>query len=374
MTRIVAEAGETNERPARRGASLPEVKVMRNRLYLIALIMIGMVAPAIPAQATFPGRDGTIAFRRFFNDDRTWGAVFTIRPDGSHERQITSPPVGFVDRNPDVSPDGRTIAFQREGADCSVNCNYQQIFVVNIDGTGLRELTRQIDGTGCGTGGTCNFSPAWSPDGRRIAFERASGPFVDDLDEIDGIYVMNADGTHVRQVTEVNEPRLGGDGEPQWSPDGKMILFQRRNIRGALPADGLAIWTLNLRTGTEFQVTPYALRAGDTPDWSPDGRHILFHDNNDVDLEVVSANLYTIRPDGTDLHQLTFAQNGDLQYLGSSYSPDGRFITFGRRPATGGTNADVYIMRADGTHIEQVTKTKEYDSYPDWGSKPRGRH
>lgn len=47
------------------------------------------------------------AFRRFLNEERTWGAVFTIRPDGSGERQITKPPQGFVDRNPDISPDGR---------------------------------------------------------------------------------------------------------------------------------------------------------------------------------------------------------------------------------------------------------------------------
>jgi hypothetical protein len=46
----------------------------------------------------------------------------------------------------------------------------------------------------------------------------------------------------------------------------------------------------------------------------------------------VSANLYTTRPDGTHLQQLTFAQDGVTQYLGSSYSPDGTMITFGRRP------------------------------------------
>ena len=84
----------------------------------------------------------------------------------------------------------------------------------------------------------------------------------------------------------------------------------------------------------------------------------------------MSANLYTMRPDGTDLRQLTFALGGLLQYLGSSYSPDGEKITVGRRPATGGVNADVYVMRADGTHLNQVTRTELYDSCPDWGPAP----
>ncbi len=85
----------------------------------------------------------------------------------------------------------------------------------------------------------------------------------------------------------------------------------------------------------------------------------------------MSANLYTIRADGHHLKQLTFASGGLIQYLGSSYSPNGRFITFARRPATGGdaaNAADVFIMRVNGTGERPVTRTVAYDSYPDWGS------
>ena len=77
------------------------------------------------------------AFRRFLDEERSTGAVFTINPVGTDERQITRPPIGFVDRNPDVSPDGRRIAFEREGD------NYDEIFVVNVDGSGLTQLTKQ---------------------------------------------------------------------------------------------------------------------------------------------------------------------------------------------------------------------------------------
>ena len=184
---------------------------------------------------------------------------------------------------------------------------------------------------------------------------------------------MNADGSRIRQVTEKVRPAVGEDTDPQWSPDGRQLVFQRNNVRGAIPVDGIALWTVTLAGGCEKRITPWDLRAGDTPDWSPDGRRILFRSNFDYQ-ENVSANLYTIRPNGTHLQQLTFEQGGTVNYLGSSYSPDGTMITMGRRPATGGTNADVFVMHADGSNIRPVTATVLYDSYPDWGPAPRGRH
>jgi TolB protein len=339
------------------------------RTALAAAVVIATVTvPALPAQATFTNDNGRIAFRRFLNEERTWGAVFTIKPDGTGERQITYPATGFVDRNPDFSPDGRKIAFEREQVDCTDVCS-DEVLVVNADGSRLRQLTHNAPGQGCGNGGTCNGTPAWSPDGRTIAFERASGLVVDDLIENVGIAVMNADGSGIHALTQRTRPSQGEDTNPQFSPDGSRILFQRNNVRDAQPADGVAVFILDLRTGREHRVTPWPLRAGDTPDWSPDGRRILFHDNLDNPPDV-SPNLFTIRPDGTGLRQLTFATDGDPQYLGSSYSPDGRYITVGRRPETGGVNADVMVMRADGTHIRNLTRSQLYDSYPDWGPDP----
>lgn len=333
---------------------------------MVAALVFASVAVASPAEATFSGENGRIAFRRFLNAEMTWGAVFTIKPDGSGAHRITHPPKGFVDRNPDVSPDGRRIAFEREGVDCGPECSYDEVFVVNADGSHLTQLTHNPPGEVCGSGGFCNGSPAWSPDGSQIAFTRASGLIEDDLIENVGIYVMNADGSGVQQITQRSQPALGEDSDPQWSPNGRKIVFQRFNVRTATPQNGVALWIVNVVSGREHRVTPWNLRAGDTPDWSPDGRRILFHSNVDGP-ENVSANLYTIRPNGTQLQQLTFAQGGVVQYLGSSYSPDGTMITFGRRPATGPA-ADVFIMRVDGTR--HVTRTVLYDSYPDWGPRP----
>jgi TolB protein len=330
------------------------------RLLAVGAALLTVAATAPPASATFPNHNGRIAFRRFLNEERTWGAVFTIKPNGKGEQQVTFPSQGFVDRDPDYSPDGQKIVFQREGE------TSDEIWVVDADGSHLTQLTHPDPGC-LPDRGTCDRSPAWSSDGKQIAFDRETVVPADDTDN-QGIWMMNADGTDQHQLTELDRASQRFDRSPQFSPDGHRLVFERDNVGDTQPVDGKALWVLNLRTANERRITPFPLDAGDTPDWSPDGKRILFHSNESGDPDV-SANLYTVRPSGTGLHQLTFETGGTVNYLGASYSPDGRYIATGRRPEIGGTNADVLVMRADATHVRNITRSVLYDSYPDWGPK-----
>ncbi|MDP9220506.1 MAG: hypothetical protein M3P23_08200 [Actinomycetota bacterium] len=337
----------------------------------LALGVALLATTVTPASATFSGDNGRIAFRRYFDADRTRGAVFTVRPDGSGERQVTYPPAGYLDDDPDWSPDGRQLAFIRVNKNgCGTDCLYASLFVVNADGSHLKQLTSSTPGVDCANGGGCAAGPAWSPDGKTIAFQRQTGPLVDDEWTETAIYIIGADGSGLTQVTQKVHPTTGFDDAPQFSPDGRTLAFERNNIRGALPLFGVAVFTVGVDGRHERRLTPWSLRAGDTTDWSPDGQRILF-ESNEEGPSTKSANLYTVRKDGTDLRQLTFAHGGTVQYFASSYSPDGRRITFARTPGIGPDgNADVYTMNVDGTHVRRVTNNALWDSRPDWGPAP----
>jgi Tol biopolymer transport system component len=177
--------------------------------------------------------------------------VTVINSDGTGARLIWSSRADSTDESPAWSPDGTRIAFTEYGtADGG-------ILVMNSDGTGVtRLIAHAFVCEGCSGGDNGVSAPAWSPDGRRIAFQRFG---YADFDS--GIYVMNSDGSDPR-------PLLFGAFRPSWSPDGSTILFDTRMSIGLANADG---------SGRRLVVpTP----GGDSyPTWTPDGA-ILFSGNN----------------------------------------------------------------------------------------------
>lgn len=317
-----------------------------------AVLTVAFVAP--PAFATSAGKDGRIAFRRYFNDAHTRGAIFTIRPDGSGLRQITHRGKTLLDNEPDWAPNGRWIAFDRLAPG-----QPHRLFKVRADGTDVTQLSHNP----C-VPGNCveDLGPAWSPDGRWIAFTR-----FNDAIGLVAVFVMSADGTHVRQITERGASPFEDQGA-MWSPDGTRLAFSRTT-----PTGGLAIFTIRL-DGTHLRrITPWSLRAGQQPDWSPDGRWILF-ENHQGDQDV-QDNVYLVHPDGTGLHPITHTfTHGASTWGSSSFSPDGTMITVAHKPGVGTPgNPDVWVMNLDGSDLRNVTRSAIYDSAPDWGSRPADR-
>jgi TolB protein len=205
--------------------------------------------------------------------------------------------------------------------------------------------------------------PAIAPKGGHIAFVRKSGRLRADGDayEFQGIFTMRMDGSHPRRVT-LERTRDVRDGEPQWSPDARRIVFVREND-AAQPAGGQAIFIVNANGGGLHRITPWQLHAGDGPNWSPDGRRILFRSNESDTF--TNSNLFTVGSDGTGLKQITHLPPTKRLYS-SGFSPDGTSITFGMQGTNG--EADVYTMRLDGSRLAQVTHTPLGDSAPDWGA------
>jgi Tol biopolymer transport system component len=228
------------------------------------------------------------------------------------------------------------------------------IYVSPLDAEAPKQLTvrRADDG-----------QPAWSPDGRRLAFKTAQ--FGSNQ-----LAVINADGTGETLLTRTFR---FSEGQPAWSPDATKLLY-RRTPENPLVQNG-DTWALDVKASAEHpaapETQPVLLRTGDEryPSYSPDGTQIAFR--GDLDLVEPSGDeeIYVMNADGTNVRQLT--SNGDFDSA-PSWSPDGQRILFERAPAgtfTPGTEAqekDIYVMRADGTHVRRLTDSPGLDEGPEF--------
>jgi TolB protein len=202
--------------------------------------------------------------------------------------------------------------------------------------------------------------PAISPDGRQIGFDRAFGRIRNGQIGHAGICRMGVDGSRTRKVS-LPATRTAEDAEPQWSPDGKQIVFVRHDV-SAKPAGEQVVFVVNADGSGRRRVTPYRIKAGDGPDWSPDGSRILFRSPETDDF--LNCDVWTIHPDGTGLLQVTHA-GAQTKVYSASFSPGGTAITVGMTGVDG--QADVYTIGSDGTGLTPVTHSPAWDSAPDWG-------
>ena len=249
--------------------------------------------------------------------------IFVMNADGSGQRNLTSN-VGY-DGVPAWSPDGQTIAFASARDKSSV----PTLAVMNADGSGRRSVLQDEAGA---------WAPAWSPDGGRIAFERVVGGVGNDRDV--EVFVVNDDGSGLLNLTRTP----GADHSATWSPDGRRIAFV--SYRDGHPA----IYVMNADGTAQRKLTRTRQSEG-SPAWSPDGRKIAFvrwpvarlprrwHDNE----------VYVVNADGTGLRNLTRSPGRDGN---PAWSPDGRTIGF---VSNRGGNRDIYVMNADGSRLRNLT-------------------
>ena len=182
--------------------------------------------------------------------------------------------------------------------------------------------------------------------------------------------VADASLRHARAVVPAGRAR-GTPYAIAWSPSGRQLAFASVNDRGnEKPVGGRALYVVGLDGANLRRVTPWALGAGDRPDWSPDGTRILFRTGSNREGGF-GANLYTVRPDGTGLRQVTHIARSH-RVLPGSYSPDGTSIVFATTdgatdPALG--LPDIVVARADGTGQRPVTRSESWDASPDWGPR-----
>jgi Tol biopolymer transport system component len=306
-----------------------------------ALVVAGPAAGL--SQATTPGKNGRIAFSRYALSNTLTAHIVVANSDGSGQHAITHAARGYFDDHPDWSPDGSHIAFERG---CSNNCS-RHIWTVRPDGSGLKELSPPCRAGAPASRCPDDAFPAYSPNGRQIAYDSFRSAKTGGY----GIIVADANLRHAHRIANGNTP--------SWSPDGKQLVFV------AQPRAVLSVYVCNKDGSGLHRVTPPKLQVSDQPDWSPDGTRILFAAGPKD-----RWNLFTIHPDGTGLQQLTHF-HGLTKVDGASFSPDGQSIVFSTvvnavNPP-GATLNDIFVMTANGTNIQPITRTRNYEGNPDWG-------
>ena len=346
---------------------------LRTRTSLAALTLVlvvsgcstvttGASTPSPHAGATLPAPPaGQLVYRRLLA--QTTGALFVSNTTGTHEVQVTKPAENEIDGDPDWSPDGKRIVFDKL-LDAGSAHEVHQIAVMNADGTGMTTLTAGTPAQDTVIPGFDDF-PVFSPDGNRIVYEEASGAANDTAIQHSSIHVMNADGTGSQLVLAFPDftTEVGGLA---WSPDGTQILYGLINSALEAPANGRSFFLVNV-DGTDNHQLGSDWTAGDdgNPSWSAASNTIVFRIAADEESGI--GNYFRISPDGTGLKQLTHYSDTLVGHK-VTVSPDGKWIAYGIANASGVLH--VAIARIDGT-AARVLRPKTLDtSYPDWSPVP----
>jgi Tol biopolymer transport system component len=225
----------------------------------------------------------------------------------------------------DWSPDGTRIAVDTEPQDG------EQIWIMDADGTNVTVVT--CDGGPCGP----VAAPAWSPDGRQLAFQRAAPRVAGQQYDRVAIEVVDlaTDATRIVTVSPAADSEYVEFVGPRWSPDGSQIVFTvmrypvpptDENILGS----AIAIVHADGSDADAPRVLTDLALFGNYPDWSPDGQRIVFstYPLGSFPQTTKATNLFTIRPDGTELTQVTHFGDNDTRAAQPTWTPDGQRIVF----------------------------------------------
>jgi TolB protein len=249
--------------------------------------------------------------------------IYIADYDGENQRRVT---VGFSLNITSVwSPDARSIVYT------SYRRGPPSLFVSHIfQGLPPTELTPD---------GAQSWLPAWSPDGTRIAFASTRAGNEE-------IYVMNADGSNVRRLT--NSPAL--DGSPTWSPSGPQIAFRSDRSGGPeiyiMGADGLGLQRITSEG--------YA----DRPTWAPAPNNEIAYSARTGpgnDIKVIDLATRTVR-------QLTFGEGSNES---PTFAPNGRHLAF---TSTRAGRAQIFTIARDGRDLRQITRTGS-NFQPNWSPR-----
>jgi TolB protein len=266
--------------------------------------------------------------------------IYAARPDGSGQHRLTGGATCFGDSSPSWSSHSQHIVFQRD------ECDPVEVWSLSRYGNQQTNLSGQADFST-----VLGAHPRWSPEGEKIAMERA------DSNELRQIFVMDRDGQNKTQLTFTPE----GSGypaeamEPEWAPSSDGIAYTK--LVGG-PAHSAAtesnICSVSLLPGSELCLTEAAGKDED-PHYSPSGALIAFISNRSGNW-----NIYVMDADGTNEHAV--AKSSSLDFY-PRWSPNGRWIAF---LSDRGHQRDIFLVHPDGSGLRRVTNNAGRELEIDW--------
>lgn len=231
--------------------------------------------------------------------------------------------------NPTPSPDGKRLLYMM------AILGKEQFFIMNVDGTGSVQITRDD---------ADHEDPAWSPDGKSIAF-------VYIRDGLETISTMNIDGTGMQMLTPKNVKGI----HPNWSPDGSKLAYCTDDDLAPPRKNDSDIIVIDM--GTRHATTLITGGVNTYPAWSPDGKQIAFRRmKGETNSEVFVANA-----DGTNALNIT---NNPAFDGWPAWSPDGARIAFASNRRS---SYQIFTMKPDGTDVRLLANTEGRGTAPQWG-------
>lgn len=323
------------------------LKMRTFHMRILACLLLTLVS-ALSGLAAGTKQNGRIVFTG--NQSGTW-QLYTMEPDGTDVTQITHLPTnnaeGFL---PDVSPDGKRVVFCFGILPIGDDAPKTEIFVVNMDGTRLKQLTHD---------GRFDCAPRWSPDGSLIIFARESPRTHQTV-----VAIMHPDGTHLKTLTT----DLWGTFRAAYTPDQKKIVFESQqagfiDVLRVMDADG----------SNNKRLTPAPPKAGG-PGVSATGEIVYI---NNLNSPITLPNIIFARNISGSLQKQLTHPVGASHDVSPNFSPDGQKIVFASDRLSSDNSLDIFIMDADGTNLTRVLSGITIGGCPSgncvtpaWGAKP----
>jgi eukaryotic-like serine/threonine-protein kinase len=264
--------------------------------------------------------------------------LYLINADGTDLTQLTNMENGAC--QPSWSPDGKQLVFISpclgRGEFFENIYNESSLYAINADGTGLKQLTVSPGS---------DFEPAWSPDGKKIAFTSVRGGFRQ-------IYTLDVDPQDITLLTNTTDAIESS--QPSWSPDGTKIVYMVKRV------GTYQVWAMN----ADGQEAVQLVRSGQDlwdflPSWSPDGITIFFSQRR-----MGAFRPWLMQVDYQDLTQDPRKLNFITPIEDVSFSPDGFWIVYEGMDNEG--NRDVYFMTITGSGRTRLTNDPKVDFDPAW--------